>query len=144
MNLPSLALTLIQPWGSLIMLTGPERKDIENRIWAPGPNQLRQGDRLWIHAGKKIDGDAMYDHESVLPFDQGTCPVGVMLGHVRFDGVITESKSKWFNPAQPGDKPTIGWLFSDPVMLSKHVECIGAQRLWKVNDRMLAKLAEAA
>jgi hypothetical protein len=145
-ELPTHAITLHQPWGSLIMLTDEsKRKGLENRTWAPAPSQLKIGGRVWIHAGMKIDGAAMLDYEEDIDFaNADDIPRGMMLGHVRFDGVVRESDSRWFNPARPGERPTIGWLLSDPVPLRTLVPCLGAQRLWKVNDAMLAKLAHAA
>jgi hypothetical protein len=46
-ELPTRALTLIQPWATLVMRCG---KDVENRTWTPPESQLRPGDRFWIHA----------------------------------------------------------------------------------------------
>lgn len=142
-ELPTHALTLHQPWGSLIMLTDEaKRKGIENRTWAPAPSQLKIGERVWIHAGMKIDVHAMTEYEEDIA--DADIPRGMMLGHVRFDGIVRESDSRWFNPARPGERPTIGWLLSDPVPLRTLVPCLGAQRLWKVNPTMLAKLTLAA
>ena len=45
-------LTILQPWASLIV-AGPKR--VENRTWAPSESQLRPGDYIAIHAGKKVD-----------------------------------------------------------------------------------------
>ena len=125
-DLPTLALTLIQPWGTLIMHCG---KDIENRTWEPD-SRLRRGDRLWIHAGKSFDSETHRRAIADVPgyyrvADPDLIPRGALLGHVRFDGVVRESTSRWF-------MGPIGWLLSDPVALAKPIACRGAQGLWRV------------
>jgi hypothetical protein len=139
MILPTVALTLIQPWGSLIMLTDEQiRKDVENRDWKPSEKRLKPGDRLWIHAGAKLDKAALFEFAEECSHLKGVAiPRRSMLGHVRFDGVVTESKSWWFNGPY-------GLLVSDPVPLRAPVECLGALGLWTVNESMMAKLREAA
>jgi hypothetical protein len=133
--LPTLALTIWQPYASLVMLVDPKiRKDVENRNWSPGPNQLQVGDRVWIHAGRKLDIEANRDYEHLVG---PHLPRGMMLGHCRYDGFVRDSDSPWYT----GD---VGWLFSDPVPLRAPVECFGAQRLWRVNENMMSKLQAAA
>jgi hypothetical protein len=135
----NVALTLIQPWGTAIIHHG---KDIENRTWEPYASQLRPGDRLWIHAGKKRDKGASEFiagvctwHDSEEAFEQMAdrldhAPLGALLGHVRFDGVTRSSDSPWFFGP-------VGWRLSDPVALPMLIFCRGAQGLWTVPDDVL-------
>jgi hypothetical protein len=50
----ALALTVWQPWATLLMLG---LKDVENRSWLPGAD-LARGDFVLLHAGKTFDADA--------------------------------------------------------------------------------------
>lgn len=95
------ALTIKQPWASLIIFGG---KDIENRDWF-APRTLF-GQRIAIHASKKIDPldveDAMdlgYSRTLPLPcidIIQGHLPGGVILGTVILAGCVSKSESPWF------------------------------------------------
>lgn len=97
-GLPTVALSIMQPWAGLIV---NGLKDIENRSW---PTRFR-GDFL-IHAGLKLDGDAM---DSV---DAGMHPVkflddleghhgllyprGGIVGIAEIVDCVTSSASPWF------------------------------------------------
>lgn len=51
-----LALTIWQPWASLLALG---IKDVENREWLPdAQNDLARGDYVLLHAGKTFDADS--------------------------------------------------------------------------------------
>mgnify|MGYP000390794462 FL=1 len=132
-DLPSLALTLIQPWGTLIIAG---HKPIENRTWAPD-SRLRPGDRLWIHGGKSWDEDAVDLARCILrpAPDLSDAPRGFLLGHVRYEGVCHASPSPWFFGP-------VGWRLSDPVSLAVPVPCRGAQGLWRVPTDALARATE--
>lgn len=86
------ALTLIQPWATLVIHHG---KDVENRSWATdhrGP--------LLIHAGKKIDGvgyELAWDLGIDLPDD---LPAGGIIGQVELVGCVRDSDSPWAMPDQ--------------------------------------------
>jgi len=130
--LPTLALTLRQPWATLVIHC---EKDIENRGWAPV--LLQPGDRFWIHASKALDADDranVDDARHDIPlFDEYPMPLGELMGHVRFDGVVRERDrptSKWF-------LGPVGWKLSDPVPLSKSVPVRGAQGLSTVPEETL-------
>ncbi len=138
--LPTIALTIQQPWASFFFITPafceqiemPGRKDIENRSWKPA-SVLKPGDRLWIHAGKTLDKDAFDDFD----LDPDTCKRrGMLLGHCRFDGVVTKSDSKWRNE-QP-----FGWVLVDPVR-TPDVACNGAQGLWWPRQDTLEAMRQA-
>lgn len=43
------ALTISPPWGFAIFHLG---KDVENRVWAPSPSELKPGDWFLVHGGR--------------------------------------------------------------------------------------------
>lgn len=135
-DLPRLALTLIQPWATLVLHHG---KDVENRSWTPG-DRLRAGARVWIHAGKKLEGDTTQWALKEIPgfaarMAEHDLPRGALVGHVRFDGASSMSTSPWF-------VGPIGWRISDPVALATPIPCFGALGLWKVPPSVLERAAE--
>lgn len=134
-DLPTLALTLIQPWATLVMHHG---KDVENRSWAPG-KRLPPGTRLFIHAGLKIDEDAVrWARREVPGFDAAMLdrplPRGEVLGHVRFVESTYVRTSRWHASTQ------IGWYVADPVALAKPIPCRGAQGLWRLPAELLEEV----
>lgn len=86
-----LALTLIQPWASLVMLG----KDVENRSW---PTNHRG--RLLIHAGLKVDprGFEMAEDLGILLPDD--LPAGGIIGKVDVVGCVKDADSPWAMPGQ--------------------------------------------
>jgi hypothetical protein len=84
------ALSIQQPWAWLIVNS---HKDIENRDW---PTRFRG--RIYVHAGKKIDKDAIEYirrcHPDIpLP---SSFDVGGIVGTVVISGCTVEHESKWF------------------------------------------------
>jgi hypothetical protein len=91
------ALSIMQPWAWLIV---NGHKDIENRNW---PTRFRG--RLLIHAGKKVDRDALEDmragihpvtghpHRFDLP---DTFETGGIVGEAEIVGCVSASSSPWF------------------------------------------------
>lgn len=57
-------LTVWEPWATMIALG---LKTVENRTWRPGANELRMNDALVIHAGRKVDPDALAYLRGALP-----------------------------------------------------------------------------
>lgn len=53
------ALTIWQPWAWAITIPAPWGKDVENRAWPPPESAI--GEPLAIHAGQKVDRDAIFD-----------------------------------------------------------------------------------
>lgn len=82
---PLLALSVMQPWASLIIggPLSPGVKPIENRTWKPSP--MLVGRRIAIHASKKIDLGAI---EELL------------------DGAIEGFQRAWWPYATPKEFPT--------------------------------------
>lgn len=149
------AVTLIQPWATAVMHWG---KPVENRSWAP-PAAL-VGQRIAIHAGKKLDVDAMHDLviRGMAP-DVESVPQGVILGTVRLDGWIETNERRavreWNFGALCGARPVnfdellasawlvpggFAWVLSDPEPLATPIPCKGAQGLWNVPADVLAQM----
>ena len=91
-----LALSIRQPWASLILKAG---KDIENRDW---PTKYRG--RILIHAAK---GCTRREFEDAIEFaedciqrpitaDLATIPRGGIVGSVEIVGCVQRSDSPWF------------------------------------------------
>lgn len=117
------ALTLWQPWAFAIAHLG---KDVENRTWKP-PGDI-QGQRIAIHAGKRIDWDAtwaLHAEGHSIPLKPIT---GAVVAVATVSGFVTENhgtrrRSPWFAGAY-------GWCLDDVIVLPDPVVCRGAQRLW--------------
>lgn len=153
-----LALTVHQPWASLIVLG---LKDIENRRWVPPAAAMRQP--LYIHAGKQWDhggfrtavelaGEAFLRDREAYPLgavigrvtlaDHHTSVACVRLGrlaHVHPDGPY--ECSRW---AMGGNGGMSHWCLANPVPLPEPVPCRGFQKLWtlppEVAERVTAQL----
>ena len=116
------ALSIKQPWASLIVMGLPVfegvdngdgsqrveftnkviRKDIENRSWAL-PKWFQIPQRIYVHASQKDDKEAF---EALLQMGLPAMPVmmmsskhiprGAIIGEVDIVGCVTESSSPWF------------------------------------------------
>ncbi|TXH57054.1 MAG: ASCH domain-containing protein, partial [Desulfurellales bacterium] len=85
------ALSIIQPWASLIIWGG---KDIENRTWRL-PSSMR-GQTIYVHASK--GGFTKYDRVSEERLNPGMkFPLGAIIGTVEIVDCVTSSDSEWFN-----------------------------------------------
>ncbi len=128
------ALTLWQPWSWAIAHAG---KRIENRSWKPPASIL--GQRIAIHAGKKLDLDAcaglecedniqlprMYFHEPKNAFVHSAVEsTATVLGWTEDLG---HSHPQYLWLTGP-----IGWVFDDVFALPNPVHCRGAQGLWNL------------
>jgi hypothetical protein len=116
-----LALTLIQPWATLIVHSG---KDVENRSW---PTRHRGG--LLIHAGRKIDLSGYQQAASygiVLP-EPDELPRGGIIGRVTVTDCVQDSRSRWAEVGQ------YHWLLDDPVALPFE-PCRGLLGLWRYGE----------
>ncbi|WP_300611056.1 ASCH domain-containing protein [Trebonia sp.] len=118
------ALTVRQPWASLIMCGA---KDVECRTWMTayrGP--------LLIHAGLALDQGALTAHAHLVP---GDLPRGVLLGTVTMTACVRDHPSPW---AEPGGWH---WVLADPVPFTVPVEYRGKLGLWDVPGRSITALA---
>ena len=133
------ALTLIRPWSWAILYGG---KDVENRTWSPPRDMI--GQTIAIHAGKKLDKDAM-DAVFVLSGDV-KIPEGDerwsrvddqgIVGVARIRDVVTRSDSPWF------DGP-VGWCLDMVIALPTPIQCRGSLGLWTMTESLAAEVREA-
>lgn len=131
------ALTIRQPWASLIIRCG---KDIENRDWRSNYRGI-----VAIHSSAKMDRADLEDAcdlmRGFIPkfsariFSQEIFPTGVILGTVEMIGCVTQSESPWF----VGE---YGFQFRNRVPFSNPITCKGALGFWTLNDELLAKCRE--
>lgn len=162
---PIRAITLIQPWASLIC-NGP--KPLENRSWKP--YGIARGDFLAIHAGgwsglkteqewdsalqlatrhgllSSIDVlaglRAVVDGERGRLFKQrcvnyckGAVPYGGVIGVARLDEVRTVARTQG-GVADPWFFGPFGWYLSEITPIEP-VACAGAQKLWEMKQDVL-------
>lgn len=150
------ALTIHQPWASCIALGS---KRIENRTWAP-PKAMR-GERIAIHASRKIDDGALLqlEHDQIVDVEvasHATLHRGCIVAVATIRG--------WVDARQPGravwtpaslesdltdvEKATgrawwvgpIGWWLGDVVALKRPLDCRGHQSLWPVPDELVERI----
>lgn len=117
------ALTVKQPWATLIMLG---LKPVENRSWRP-PSSLI-GERFVIHAGKGYDKNADGFLDSIGLELPENLPSGCLLGTVKLDSVVTDFESPWFSGP-------LGWIIKDPVLFPSPRKARGKLGLWKVDKK---------
>lgn len=114
------ALSIQQPWAWLI---AHGYKDIENRNWS-----TRGRGRFYIHAGKKIDTDAIWWIRQTFPEIPlpDSFETGGIVGQGRIVDVVTSSDSPWFF----GD---YGFVIKDasPIKLTP---CKGQLGFFKVTE----------
>ncbi len=131
------ALTIKQPWGSLIVRGG---KDIENRDWHTNYRGI-----VAVHTSKKLDPDEMESACGMMAgfvpkfsdriFRQDTFPLGSIIGTVEIVDCVDHSDSPWFC----GD---FGFLLRNPVAFPEPIECRGALSFWNVPDDLLPRMRE--
>ena len=101
MTIPSIALSVRQPWSWAIIHAG---KDIENRTWGTsrtGPiSPLPR--RIAIHAAKRMTRNDYYDAIEFMegsgigyPWSHELCRGGI-IGSVEIVDIVTASDSPWF------------------------------------------------
>ena len=137
MSRPLYALTLWRPWAALIVrgwivnVATVGFKTIENRTWAPPPEQLQPGQWFAIHAGKTLDADCedFAIGNGVPPAffrDPANFVESAIVGVARYAGSVTESDDRWF-------VGPVGWRMDARVRIEP-VPCRGRQKLWQVPD----------
>lgn len=98
-TLPTLALSVRQPWAWAIVYAG---KDIENRSWQAVNHGLAQRGRIAVHAAKGLTRDEYVDAYEFMRGIGVTCPPagallrGGIIGTVDVIDVVSQSDSKWF------------------------------------------------
>lgn len=97
--LPSLALSVRQPWAWAIIHAG---KDIENRSWQAVNHGLKRRGVIAIHAAKGMTQGEYEDASDFIRQVHGSCPHpsqlerGGIIGTVEVVDVVTGSDSPWF------------------------------------------------
>lgn len=127
-----LALTVDQPWASLIALG---IKDIENRTWSPEPELI--GRRIVIHAGRTYDhlGAFMLMNDHGIVCHSHNFPKGAVVGTVVLADVVAASTNKWF-------RGPFGWHFTDARLLQP-IPCPGNRKLWTVPEAAWERILAA-
>lgn len=131
------ALTIKQPWGSLIACGA---KSVENRSW-PIPRTWEPSGPLLIHAGAGVDREAMtlpyVEHDLVKRGIQGDLPSSAILAVA---GSVTCHQAAWgccFEVyAQAGDG--WHWILRDLHTLPKPIPAKGRLGLWIPDPELLA------
>lgn len=115
------ALTLWRPWAWAIF----HGKDVENRTWSPPASMI--GQRIAIHAGKKIDeAGTLFIVDQLRLFGlPGPAHATGIIGVATIARIVTESESPWF-------VGPVGWVLEDYVELPEPIPVKGAQGLWSL------------
>ena len=143
------ALTLRHPWPWAIVALG---KDVENRTWAPGRDQLAIGDWFAIHGGVTPRGADLVEVQIQASGLVATHRARVMrqclvngdltvndvilpgiVAVCRHAGVVRAGGSPWF-------EGPLGWRLADVAALPVPVPCRGAQGLWDIPDDVFAEV----
>lgn len=156
------ALTVWQPWASLIMI-GAKPFEFRSRHYREYVNAPSQGDEIAIHAGaRKVKLTEVHDLllslrrssestaliedkaapllERVMaaPIGQAVVPLGHLLGTVR----LGEAKRSCdlFNIDVADSERTqfnFGWRLDEPRLFDRPIEMRGAQGFWSVSDELV-------
>lgn len=117
------ALTIRQPWASLIMAGA---KDVENRTW-----KVQTPVTVLVHAGKVVERD---EETRAYVAARATWPErmsrGALLGAMRIVECTETSESPW---AIAG---SWHWCIGAVVPFEHPVPCLGTQGLWEVPMRL--------
>ena len=120
------AITLLQPWAWAIAHAG---KRIENRTWKP-PAKL-VGQRIAIHAGKRVDHSALPFLDELGLFQNSKLPtlvVGAVEAVATLRGWVAGVADD--HPQRVWAQGPFCWVFDDVVALPHPVPCSGSQRIW--------------
>lgn len=135
------AISLHQPWASLIFLPG-DHKAHETRSW-PYPPKM-QGERIAIHAAKRPPRPAEMNPllESGLLFGWRKFPLGAFVGTTRLAGCwSTEEREPASELDRLGGDWTPGrfaWALADIRPLPEPVPALGRQGWWTIPDDFLS------
>lgn len=134
MSLP--VLSVRQPWASYLV---SGLKTIELRSWS-----TRYRGWLWIHAGKKLDLDAM----KLLHLRSDDFSRGGLLGLAKLhDCIALDSDHSWVRAQgdhlSPGSYsgPCFGWQFSDAFALAEIIECPGELGLFHLSESIADRIS---
>lgn len=131
------ALTIKQPWASLIIRGG---KDIENRDWRTTMRGV-----VAVHSSAKLDRNEVEDACDMMRgfvpgfsaerFQRDEFPPGVILGTVEIVDCVTSSESPWFCGEY-------GFVLRNAIAFAKPIPCRGALSFWNVPDSLLPEMRD--
>jgi len=126
-NPPTRALTIRYPWADAILMSGPGRKDIENRTWSTSH-------RGWIaiHVAQRIDVSAKLPVAVQLPRTQ---TIGALIGVSLLEDVVLCHPSPWFTGPR-------GFVLTCPHRLSRPISLKGRLGLWHLTAEQQRRLFE--
>lgn len=136
------AISLHQPWASLIFLPPPERKEHETRHWKYP--EAMEGQRFAIHAAKRtLRPEEMNPLlESGLLFGWRVFPRGAFLGTAVLAGCFPTEERQ---PANEIDRlggdwspGRFAWALTDIRPLAEPVPAVGRQGWWTIPDNFLS------
>lgn len=156
------AISLWQPWASLIML---DAKRIETRSWKPPESVI--GQRVFIHAAKRLDPCVLEEPFSTVIGDPANAPIGVLLGSVKLEGawrIDHECEAgmlaREYHRTDDGRRDpaaaerelafgdfTVGrwaWGLADVRPLQRPLPWNGGQRFWNLGETLEGLLAHHA
>jgi hypothetical protein len=132
-------LSVRQPWASYLV---SGLKTVELRSWS-----TRHRGWIWIHAGKKLDLDAV----KLLQLRGDDFSRGGLVGLAKLeDCVLFESEEEWLRlrdeHLSPGFYPgtCFGWRFSDSFVIDRIIECPGELGLFHISQSIIGSVAQAA
>lgn len=133
-NYPMAAITIWQPWASLIV---HGLKEYETRGWQPSPNRLKVGDPIAIHAAKREPEriDELWPYVRTIVDYWSELPTGCVLGYGLFQGAFpTVSHSVFQQERRLGDwsPGRYAWKITDVHVFTTPVPATGKQGLWEV------------
>lgn len=134
-NYPMAALTLWQPWASLIV---HGLKEYETRGWQPSPNRLKIGDPIVIHAAKREPERIaeLWQYVKLITPTWGDLPTGCVLGYGYFQGVrpihkFTDWPSRQERALGDWSPGRQAWRITDLHVFAKPIPVTGKQGLWE-------------
>ncbi len=120
------SLTLHQPHTHSVAHLG---KRIENRNWTPPAHLV--GEVIAIHAGKKLDLEALEDLQQRGYEIPDELPAKAVVAVARLVSVVEVAPPESHPQRQWWIGP-YGWILDDVVALPSPVPCRGYQRLWNL------------
>ena len=131
-NYPIKAITIWQPWASLIIAGA---KEYETRGWMPSPIQLRVGDPIAIHAAKREPERIaeLWPYINWITTGWEQLPTGCVLGYGYFQGAIkTDDANVSRQERKLGDwsPGRYAWRITNVHVFAEPVPATGKQGLW--------------
>lgn len=131
------AITVKQPWGSLIV---SGLKDIENRKW-----KTNYRGRVLIHASNSRELDnlpldtifttpqinALKQHYSENALCSFIYPHGVIIGSVEIVDCVVNHSSVWAEKSSNEETPIYNWVLANPIKFKDTIPAKGKLSFWE-------------